>query len=294
MALTINQETISDEDLYEEFEAIKTHYQNLGEVVCCDRDPEFSELARENLLNRTLLNQESITRFGEVSEEAIAGKLEELKEQHGGEEQFYENTGLEKGDDSGIAKKVAMSISVDRLVDAEIGEDSEPDEADLKQFYEKNIDAYMSPEEVSASHIFLEPQDEAAAEKAFADLKEARGKVLDGADFAEIAAPFLQKEEDSVELGFFKRGDLMNELENIAFSMRDGETSPVINTQFGYHVLHRTGGKPSKPIPMEEISDSLMEQFLLDRREQLMSDLIEGLKSKATIEELEEEIEEEA
>ena len=47
MSLKINQERISDEMLYEEFEAIKTHYQNLGEVVCCDRDDEFNEIAKK-------------------------------------------------------------------------------------------------------------------------------------------------------------------------------------------------------------------------------------------------------
>ncbi|MCF6311060.1 MAG: peptidyl-prolyl cis-trans isomerase [Verrucomicrobiales bacterium] len=289
MALTINQETISDEDLYEEFEAIKTHYQNLGEVVCCDRDTEFQDLAKENLINRVLLNQESVARFGLVEDEAVAAKLAELKEQHGGEEKFYENTGLEEGDDESIVNKVALSISVDRLVDAEIGEDVDPAEDDLEEFYQKNIEAYMRPEEVRASHIFVEPQDEAAAQKAFDELKEARGKVLDGADFDEIAEPFLQKEEDKVDLGFFKRGDLLNELEVIAFSMRDGETSPVINTHFGYHVLHRKGGKAAEPIPLDEIRETVVEQYLLDRREQMMSDLISELKAKATIEEFEEE-----
>lgn len=286
MALKINQETISDDALYEEFEAIKTHYQNLGEVVCCDRDEEFNAIAKENVTNRTLLNQESIARFGEVSDEDVNAKLAELKEQHGGEEQFYENTGLEAGNEEEVKLKVAMSVSVDRLVDAEIGEDPEPTDEELKQFYDSHIDTYMSPEEVRASHMFVEPQDEEAAEKAFVELKAAREKVLDGADFNETAQQFLAKEEDKADLGFFKRGDLLNELEVIAFSMRDGETSPVINTHFGYHVLHRTGGKPSAAIPLEEIKDTVAEQFLADRREQLMSDLIAGLKSKGKIEEI--------
>ena len=290
MSLTINQETISDEALYDEFEAIKTHYQNLGEVVCCDRDDEFTELARENVINRTLLNQESIARFGEVSDKDVETKLAELKEQHGGEEQFYENTGLEAGNEEAIHQKVAISISVDRLVEAEIGEDPEPDEGELKKFYEDNIDSYMSPEEVRASHMFVEPQDAEAVEKAFVDLKAAREKVLDGADFNETAKQFSQKEEDKADLGFFKRGDLLNELEVIAFSMREGETSPVINTHFGYHVLHRTGGKPSEPIPLEEVRDSVTEQFLADRREGLMSDLIESLIAKGKIEEVEAEV----
>lgn len=286
MALIINQESISDEALYEEFEAIKTHYQNLGEVVCCDRDEEFNELAKENVTNRTLMNQESVARFGEVSDEDVVSKLEELKTEHGGEEEFYENTGLEAGDDEAIQHKVALSISVDRLVDAEIGEDPEPGDEELKEFHESNIDDYMSPEEVRASHMFVEPQDAEAVEKAFVDLKAAREKVLDGADFNETAGQFLQKDEDKADLGFFKRGDLLNELEVIAFSMRDGETSPVICTHFGYHVLHRTGGKPSEPIPLEEIQDTVVEQFLTERRERLLSNLIDSLKAKGKIEEI--------
>ena len=109
---------------------------------------------------------------------------------------------------------------------------------------------------------------------------------MDGADFNETAEQFLEKDEDKADLGFFKRGDLLNELEVIAFSMRDGETSPVINTHFGYHVLHRTGGKPTEPIPLEEIKDTVAEQYLADRRELLMSDFIKSLKDKSKIEEV--------
>lgn len=288
--LIINGENISDEVLYDEFVVIKTHYQNLGEVVCCDRDEEFNALAKENVINRTLLNQESIARFGAVASADAVAKLAELKKEHGGEEQFYRNTGLDPEDESAVQGKVAMSISVDRLVDAEIGGDPEPGEADLEQFHKDNIDSYMRPEEVRASHIFVEPQDAEGVERAFAELKAAREKVLDGADFNELAQSFLEKDEDKVDLGFFKRGDLLNELEVIAFSMRDGETSPVICTQFGYHVLHRTGYKPSEPIPLEEIRETVAEHFLADRRERLMCDLLDGLKAKGKIEEVAAEV----
>ncbi len=287
--LIINGENISDEVFYEEFEAIKLHYQNLGEAVCCDRDEEFHALAKENVINRTLLNQESVARFGPVASEAVEAKLAELKKEHGGEEQFYENTGLDPEDGSAVGEKVGISLSVDRLVAAEIGEDPEPGEAELEKFRLDHIDSYMKPEEVRASHIFVEPQSPEEAESAFAELKAVREKVLDGGDFDELARPFLRNDEDKVDLGFFKRGDLMNELEMVALSMRDGETSPVVCTQFGYHLLHRTGYKLAEPIPLEEIRETVAEHYLADRRERLMVDLIDGLKAKAKIEEVEEE-----
>ena len=60
MAFIINGEKIGDEVIEDEFESIKEHYINAGEVVCCDRDEEFQTYARENVINRVLLEQASI------------------------------------------------------------------------------------------------------------------------------------------------------------------------------------------------------------------------------------------
>ena len=49
MPLTINSESIPEELLQEEFQAIKSHYENMGAMSCCERDPEFREYARENV-----------------------------------------------------------------------------------------------------------------------------------------------------------------------------------------------------------------------------------------------------
>ena len=71
MAYIINGEKIEDSVIADEFESIKDHYQSMGEVVCCDRDEEFWEYARTNVINRTLLEQESNKRFGEVEDAAV-------------------------------------------------------------------------------------------------------------------------------------------------------------------------------------------------------------------------------
>ena len=154
MAFIINEESVGDDLIEEEFDAIKDHYMNLGEVVCCDRDEEFMGYARDNVVNRTLLTQESGKRFGETTEAEIDATVEQLKQEHGGEEQFYSNTGFTPADDSRIRRKVAATISVDKLLEEEIGPDPEVSEEDLKDYYEENIDQFMSEEEVRVSQIF--------------------------------------------------------------------------------------------------------------------------------------------
>jgi hypothetical protein len=292
MAFIINAERVGDDTIEEEFDAIKEHYTNLGEVVCCDRDEEFMGYARDNVVNRVLLTQESGKRFGETSDAEIDAMVNQLKEEHGGEEKFYSNTGFTPADDSRIRRKVSATISVDKLLEEEIGPDPEVAEEDLKNYYEENIDQFMTEEEVQVSQIFKEPKSHEEAKDTYQYLRKARERILDGEDFDAVAEEASDKKGDEINLGFFKQGETMPEIEALTFSMRDGEISPIVATHFGFHIFKLTGRKQSEPVPFEEIKDQLTEPYLNRRREALMKELVEGLKSAATIEDVAAEEEE--
>lgn len=290
MGFIINGEAIDDELIEEEFDAIKQHYQNLGEVVCCDRDQEFLGYAKDNVLNRTLLQQASVKKFGESGDAEIDAMVARLKEQHGGDEAFYENTGYTPQDEFKIRRKISATISVDKVVEDAVGEEPEPSEEDLRAFYDEHIDRYLSAEEVSAAHIFKEPKSQEDADAAFAELRKARQRLLDGEDFDTVALEVSDKKEaDEINLGFFKRGDLLHEIEILTFSMNDEEISPVIATHFGLHLLKKTGHKEPAPTPFEELREQIAESFVTERREGRIDACIEKLKAEAEIEETEPE-----
>lgn len=285
MAYIINGEQIDDETIEREFESIKEHYQSLGEVVCCDRDDEFWQYARENVINRTLLEQESVARFGEVDDEAVEARFAELKAEHGGEKEFYENTGFNPGDESMIREKLKSSMTVDRLLDAELGDSGEPTDEELEAFYRENIDRYMSQEEVRVSQIFIEPSSHEAAREAFLALRSLRQELIDGKDFDEAAREHGSDEERDIDLGFMKQGETMPEVESITFSMNIGEISPVVATHYGFHLFKVTDRKDPQPTPRKEIED-LKERLALETRTRQTQELIEALKEKGTVEEI--------
>lgn len=289
MALIVNGESIGDDVLEEEFDAIKEHYINLGEVVCCDRDTEFRGYARENVLNRTLLVQESRVRYGEPSEEEIAEMIERLKADHGGEEQFFQNTGYREKDLDRIRKRVAMSIAVDKVLEQELGPDPDPTEEDLRGFYEENIKDYLTEEQVRVAQIFKEPKSHPDAKRCYRELREARERLLDGADFFAVAREVSDKGEDETDLGFFKMGETMPEIESITFSLRTGEISPIVATHFGFRLFQVTDRKEPEPVPFETLRDQLQQQYVTRRRETGINRLIDQLLAKATIEETEPE-----
>ena len=59
MPLIINGESVPDGLVEQEFEGIKAHYERMGAMSCCERDPEFRGYARENVVARVLINQEA-------------------------------------------------------------------------------------------------------------------------------------------------------------------------------------------------------------------------------------------
>jgi parvulin-like peptidyl-prolyl isomerase len=87
---------------------------------------------------------------------------------------------------------------------------------------------------VKASHILVKKHSE--AERILKEIKS-------GADFAELAKKhsLCPSGKKGGNLGFFQRGQMVKEFEQTAFSLRKGELSEVVKTQFGYHIIKRTG-----------------------------------------------------
>lgn len=91
-------------------------------------------------------------------------------------------------------------------------------------------------EQVRASHILVKTEAEAKA--ILEELKK-------GASFANLAGErsLCPSKRRGGDLGFFGRGKMVREFELAAFSMKKGEISPVVKTQFGYHVIRVTDTK---------------------------------------------------
>ena len=127
------------------------------------------------------------------------------------------------------------------------------DEKEAKKYYDTNKEEEYSNEEVHARHILLkfEPADteevkKEKREKLETILKEAREKK----NFYELAK--LHSEDPSNankggDLGYFTRGKMVKPFEDAAFTMKKGEISEIIETQFGYHIIEKIDERKVQP-----------------------------------------------
>lgn len=285
MAYIINGERIEDSELEEEFESIKEHYQSMGEVVCCDRDDEFWQFAKDNVINRTLIEQKSNEKYGPIDDAAVEARFKELKEEHGGEREFLDNTGFNVGDIPMILRKLKSSLTIDRYLNEELDGSLEATEAEVADFYDRNRNLFMTKEEVRVSQIFIEPSSQDAAAEAYAALRSLREELLEGKDFDEAAREHGSDSKREIDLGFMKQGETMPEIESITFSMRIGEISPVIATHYGFHLFKVTERREPTLVPLAEL-DGIADQASLEKRNRAIEEVIAAIKSESRIEEV--------
>ena len=289
MAIVINGQRVEDDVLNAEFSNIKSYFESLGNVSCCERDPEFRGYARENVVARVLLSQEAQRSLPPTPAEAVDVALDKLKEEHGGEQRFLMMIGAAPDQLDLVRRDLEADLRVRRMIDDLVAADPAPTDAELRAYYDQHIDAYKTAEEVRASHILKASRGEKRHE-AYEALRDLRRQLQDGGDFESLARAHSDKGDEHIDLGFFKRGELAEEFEIVAFSMDVGEISPVFATPFGYHLIKLTERRPATPKPFEEVRDAVREQMVTERKQEKTRGLVKELTERAKIEEVEEPV----
>ena len=133
-------------------------------------------------------------------------------------------------------------------------------DADLRSYYEQNKARFGTPEERRASHILITSSAGAPAaerDKARARATELLAEVRKApATFAAVARKNSQdpgSAEKGGDLGFVARGAMVKPFEDAMFALKKGDISDVVESEFGFHVIHLDDIKPSVVQPFEQV-----------------------------------------
>ncbi|MDB6071664.1 MAG: cbf2 [Verrucomicrobiales bacterium] len=290
---TINGEVIPDDLLEQEFETIKAHYERMGAMSCCGRDGEFREYARENVTARVLINQEAERRFPDISEEEVDAAVQRLIDHEGGRAAFFAHAGLTEEDEPMVRQEVAAGLRVDRLMSEVWGVENSPDsdagaraaaaEQAERLFYANHLTDYMSPEEVRALHLFKQVEKVEDRDSCYELMRGLRRQARAGGDFGELALANTDKEDKQVDLGFFRRGEFMEEFDLIVFSLEEGEVSPVFASHWGFHLVKLVERRSPGPLGLEAVREDVRQRLETEHRSVTTRALVDRLKAAAEI-----------
>lgn len=143
-------------------------------------------------------------------------------------------------------------------------------EAEIKEYYEKNINEFQTQKQISASHILVKPASGASdTEKAKEDARKKAEDILSslakkGEDFASLAKKYSDDKASGSKggsLGHFKQGEMVKPFEDAAFSLKKGEISSILETEFGYHIIKVDDVKEARLMPFKEAKDIIIKKL---------------------------------
>lgn len=148
-------------------------------------------------------------------------------------------------------------------------------DADVKADYDAHAADYARPEQRRARHILFK-RPAGAVEADTKSVRELAASVLaraqKGEDFAALARSMSQdpgSASQGGDLGWFGRGAMVKPFEEAVFGTSSGQFAPLVETEFGFHVIQVTDTRPAGTTPFDEVKDPIRKRLELQRAQDL-------------------------
>lgn len=162
-------------------------------------------------------------------------------------------------------------------------------EADLqaaaRDYYVSNKEQFQQGEQIRASHVLLTIADDQRLLDVMLTADKVRNLALNGEDFASLSETYstVKPSTPGGDLGFFGRGEMVPEFEEVAFSLQPGEVSDLVISRFGVHVIKVLERKPATAVAFEAVEAQIIEKLEIERRGQYRSDVLLEVSKRARL-----------
>lgn len=272
---TVNGKPITTDDVDKAFRRTSVSKRKLS----AEQDETYRRHVLSLLIDETCLQQFLDQKQVAIPEDAVEKHVAQFKgvlESQGRSfEQFLKDLGIDEA---------RMRSDIQNLHRWFAYADSQATQEAVAKYYEENKAAFDGTE-VRASHILAKADLSATPEQRKAALKKItaiRAQLVGGTSFEAAARAHSECPSKDVggDLDFFPRKGVMAEpFAAAAFALKPGDTSEIVETEFGYHLIQVTDRKPGKPVLFAEIYDDVKAAFADDLR----TSIIQQVKADADI-----------
>jgi hypothetical protein len=279
MPLSVNGELVDDELIRQEMTALRPQYEAMvTDMEPVAREMQLKEWCRENVVERVLLRQEAMKDTSPLDEERLAAAMESVRAERGGQPDCQS-----PADEEGLRKEAETRLRVELLVE-KIGSGVQPPrKSEIADFYRKNKDRFYMPEFVRCSHIVRHMNEEVDEQAALEAIRNVEQELIAGRDFAEVANSSSDCAGNGGYLGDVYREQMVQEFEDVVFSLKPGERSGIFKTVFGWHIALVHERVPEGTRPLQDVRAEIEEALVAERRQRAIENFLDSIKARATI-----------
>jgi peptidyl-prolyl cis-trans isomerase C len=284
----VNDTAVLRQDLDREMKLVSLKLARQGRPVDAEQLKRYEGQIRDTLINRTLLLQQAQSMGIDVKDSLVAKALDEFKAAFN-EEKAYQNSLTGMGFTEEMLKgQIKNGLTIKALIDKEVLQKVSVSDQQVRAFYDGNPNLFRKPEQVKASHILVQvpaDADEAKQAEALATIQALKVRIDNGEDFATLAmensdGPSKTKGGD---LGFFSREQMVPPFSEAAFALQPGQTSDVVKTRFGYHLIRVTERQAEQTMAFNDVKEAISARLRQEQEGKKIDAYLEKLKEHADI-----------
>ncbi len=314
----VNNENIMKSEFDKLYASTLEQLKQLSSKELDEKDlAEIKQKVLDQMIAEKLMLQEAKRRNIKVTKREIEEGIKTVKSRFPNDQAFQNELKKENLTEKQFEKRIEEQIMVLKLIDEVIKKNvPQPTEQEAKEVFNKimkiidgkNLDSkeenddikvlaqlverYFG-EQVRVRHILIRTDNlksQKEKEEAKKRIQEIKAKLEKGEDFATLAQKYSEdpgSKDKGGELGFIAKGDTVEEFEKVAFSLKEGETSDIVETKYGYHIIKVIERKPKRKPEFEVIKEDLLQYVARKNAEKYYEQFVNDLKKKANIQYLE-------
>lgn len=285
---TVNGTAITAQELNRAFLTFKNSPQ--GAQLPAGKEVEVKSFLLDQLISAELLYQLANTSPPQNIDAIIDENMQQLQQNRFKSKQELLDSLKQQGmTEKDLREVMRRSIVVGNYLETKVAPGQQVSAAELKAFYDQNPALFDQPEQVRASHILIPIDQKATAKERSETAVKANGllkQIKAGADFAQLARDnsSCPSSQQGGDLGYFAKGQMVKPFEDKAFSMKPGEVSGIVETQFGLHIIKLTEKRAAAKIPFDDIKEQLAEDLKHQKVNEAVEKAVDNLRKSAKIE----------
>jgi len=284
MTLVVNGQKIDDKLVQREIENLRPHheraFQNLDPA---ERDTQLRQWSTENVIERVLLNQHATKHGEKITTAQIQKAFNEIKEKYG-DRQLHDSFGTD--DENQIKERIELNIKVERLLQRLYKSLPQAAPEDISEYYEQSKDRFKSPEKIRVAHIVKHINWQTDEKTAHDIILKAINDLKKGTDFETVVAKYSDCPDNSGDLGYIEKGQMVEEFEDVVFNLGLNQLSGVFRTRFGFHIAKLYDRKPQTLQTLDQAKDYITRELKDQMQRNVLYQLVDRLKAEAKIEEI--------
>jgi len=288
IVVVVNSEIITqreiDVTLAPVYEQYKTMYK--GAELIKKLEEAREDIIKQLIEDRLILSEAKKANI-DVEDKEIDARMADIRNRAGGEVELEKMLGQQNLTVNELRARYKEKIMIRKLIDRKVGAKIIITPLEVKTYYNDHKDQFLQPEEIDLRQILIKPQNQLGGqEDALKRMREISGRIKEGGDFSGLAREYSEGPNpgDGGSMGYIKKGDLMPQVEDIVFSLKDGESSGIIQSSLGYHIFKVEGRRLRRTKDLPEVRQEIEEFLYREKANLRLRGWIDSLSKNAYIE----------